>query len=57
MFEDAANEEIEWANLSEAAQIILNCSRIQFSDLELEKVRDFVSIKNHINTLVYSLGV
>jgi len=50
-------KEIEWANLSEAAQIILNCSQIQFSDLELEKVRDFISIKNHINTLVYSLGV
>lgn len=50
-------KEIEWANLSEAAQIILNCSQIQFSDLELETVRDFISIKNHINTLVYSLGV
>lgn len=50
-------KEIEWVNLSEAAQIILNCSQIQFSDLELEKVRDFISIKNHINTLVYSLGV
>lgn len=50
-------KEIEWANLSEAAQIILNCSRIQFSDLELEKVRDFVSIKNHINTLVNSLEI
>lgn len=50
-------KEIEWVNLSEAAQIILNCSQIQFSNLELEKVRDFISIKNHINTLVYSLGV
>jgi len=50
-------KEIEWVNLSEAAQIILNCSQIQFSDLELETVRDFISIKNHINTLVYSLGV
>jgi len=54
---NAIVKEIEWANLSEAAQIILNCSRIQFSDLELEKVRDFISIKNHINTLAYSLGI
>jgi hypothetical protein len=54
---NAIVKEIEWANLNEAAQIILNCSRIQFSDLELEKVRDFISIKNHINTLTYSLGI
>lgn len=50
-------KELEWSNLNEAAQIILNCSQMQFADFELEKIRDFISIKNHINTLLYSLGI
>ncbi|MEY4433710.1 MAG: hypothetical protein RLZZ44_1844 [Bacteroidota bacterium] len=52
---NAIIREIEWANLIEASQIILNCSQTQFSDFELEKIRNFISVNNHIDTLLYSL--
>jgi hypothetical protein len=52
---NAIIREIEWANLIEASQIIINCSQTQFSDFELEKIRNFISVNNHIDTLLYSL--
>jgi glycosyltransferase involved in cell wall biosynthesis len=52
---NAIIREIEWANLIEASQIILNCSQTQFSDFELEKIRNFISVNTHIDTLLYSL--
>ena len=49
--------EIDWLRLNEAAKSILACSQIRISELQLQQIRDLISIKNHTNRIMENLAV
>ena len=49
--------EIDWLRLNEAAKSILACSQIRISELQLQQIRDLISIKNHTNRIMENLAI